>query len=342
MALALLLAALLTGCSRPAPAPVIHKGLATESNAASDAARQAPAGLLAVVKRGDTLWRIARRFGVSTRALIDANGLRAPFVLRQGQRLEIPVTRHHLVVKGDTVYDISRHYGVDMTSLARANRLAPPYTIHPGQKLRLPGRAAVEVAAPRSAPRAPVSKAKPAARSAGKTTVAPPKRLAKKPPLAKPPPRQGRFAWPLQGRLISRFGAKPGGLHNDGINIAARIDSEVRATAAGVVAYAGNELRGFGNLLLIKHSGGWMSAYAHNRSLLVKRGDKVRRGQAVGRAGQSGGLAEPQLHFELRRGAKAVDPLKYLAPQSAGVIANPHRSFGFGMIRAPTSKQASG
>ncbi|MAG97212.1 MAG: peptidase M23 [Rhodospirillaceae bacterium] len=320
VSLALLLAAMLAGCSRPAPAPVIHKGLSKQSDSAS----QAPSGVMAVVRKGDTLYRIARRHGVSTRALIDANGLRAPFVLRQEQRLEIPVTRQHLVVKGDTVYGISRLYAVDMASLVRANRLAPPYTIRPGQNLRLPGRAALatapEVPARRTVQRPVKSRTQSATTSTATPSLKPrAKPPARKPPLAKPPPRKGRFAWPLQGRLISRFGPKPGGLHNDGINIAVRVDSEVRATAAGVVAYAGNELRGFGNLLLIKHSGGWMSAYAHNRVLLVKRGDKVRRGQAVGRAGQSGGLAEPQLHFELRKGSKAVDPLKYLAPQSAGV-----------------------
>ncbi len=315
VALALLLAALLTGCSRPAPAPVVHKGLAKQGDAAS----QAPSGVMAVVRKGDTLYRIARRHGVSTRALIDANGLRAPFVLRQNQRLEIPVTRQHLVVKGDTVYGISRQYAVDMASLVRANRLAPPYTIRPGQNLRLPGRAAIATA-PR-APKRQIRAAKPSAKSgaAARPTKALAKRPKRKPPLAKPPPRRGRFAWPLQGRLLSRFGPKPGGLHNDGINIAAPADAKVHAAAAGVVAYAGNELRGFGNLLLIKHSGGWMSAYAHNRTLLVKRGDRVRRGQAVGRAGQSGGLAEPQLHFELRKGSKAVDPLKYLTPLSAGL-----------------------
>ena len=114
------------------------------------------------------------------------------------------------------------------------------------------------------------------------------------------------------GRVISSFGAKSKGLRNDGINIAAPRGTPVRAAENGVVVYAGNELRGFGNLVLIKHSGGWVSAYAHNEDLAVRRGDKVRKGQRIARVGSSGGVTTPQLHFELRKGKRARDPRKYL------------------------------
>ncbi len=131
--------------------------------------------------------------------------------------------------------------------------------------------------------------------------------------VPKPPPRSGRgFLWPLKGRVLSAFGAKARGLRNDGINIAAPRGTPVRAAENGVVAYAGNELRGFGNLLLIKHAGGWVSAYAHNQTLLVKRGDKVRKRQVIAKVGSSGNVSGPQLHFELRRGRRAVDPRKHL------------------------------
>ncbi len=128
------------------------------------------------------------------------------------------------------------------------------------------------------------------------------------------PPRRssGRFAWPAQGQVISPFGSKPGGLQNDGINIALPRGAPVRAAENGVVAYAGTEIRGFGNLLLIKHDGGWMSAYGHNDQLLVKQGDKVKRGQLVAKAGATGAVSSPQLHFELRKAGGAVDPLAYL------------------------------
>lgn len=125
------------------------------------------------------------------------------------------------------------------------------------------------------------------------------------------------FHWPLRGRVVSDFGAKGGGLHNDGINIEAPLGTPIRAAEGGVVVYAGNELRGFGNLLLLRHADGWMTAYAHADELLVARGAQVRRGQVIGRVGQTGNVSSPQLHFEIRRGKRAVNPRDHLAAQSA-------------------------
>jgi murein DD-endopeptidase MepM/ murein hydrolase activator NlpD len=125
------------------------------------------------------------------------------------------------------------------------------------------------------------------------------------------------FGWPVSGRIISTFGPAAGGTHNDGINIAAPEGTTVAAAESGTIAYAGNELRGFGNLLLVKHDGGWVTAYAHNQVLLVKKGDRVRRGQAIARVGSTGGVGAPQLHFELRSGTKAVDPLDHLPQLTA-------------------------
>jgi murein DD-endopeptidase MepM/ murein hydrolase activator NlpD len=136
--------------------------------------------------------------------------------------------------------------------------------------------------------------------------------------LSEPAPRSsGKFFWPVNGKVISPFGPKDGGQHNDGINIAAPLGTPVKAAENGVVVYAGNELRGFGNLLLIRHADGWVSAYAHCDTLLVKRGSQVRRGQVIARVGQTGNVDSPQLHFELRKGAQAVDPMTELAPQGA-------------------------
>ncbi|HEV2673219.1 MAG TPA: LysM peptidoglycan-binding domain-containing M23 family metallopeptidase [Aliidongia sp.] len=126
------------------------------------------------------------------------------------------------------------------------------------------------------------------------------------------------FGWPVSGQIVSTFGPAAGGTHNDGINISAPEGTTVAAAESGTVAYAGNELRGFGNLLLLKHDGGWVTAYAHNQVLLVKKGDKVRRGQAIARVGSTGGVGAPQLHFELRSGTKAVDPLDHLPQLTAG------------------------
>jgi murein DD-endopeptidase MepM/ murein hydrolase activator NlpD len=150
----------------------------------------------------------------------------------------------------------------------------------------------------------------PAAQPAG---PAPAAQAAAKPPVAPPPPRAGaRFLWPVQGKLISEYGDKPDGRHNDGLNIAAAKGAAVIAADNGVVAYAGNELRGYGNLLLVRHADGWMTAYAHLEQMLAQRGAQVRRGQKIGTVGSSGSVTKPQLHFEIRREGQAIDPGDYL------------------------------
>ena len=324
--LALLVVLLVAGCGgRQAPAPVIYKTLGT--------ARVAPLAAVApvrlIVKRGDTVYAISRRYRVSVRGVIDANRLRPPYKLLVGQVLALPRERLHEVRRGDTVYGISRRYRVDMSVLARANGISEPYRLSVGQRLRVPVVAAVAavVAAP-PAPVKTVARAKPAARagaapqrrtrptavSAPIPRQAIPRQAIPRQAIPKPPPRsKGSFLWPVQGKLVSGFGPKDDGLHNDGINIAAPRGAAVRAAGDGVVAYAGNELRGYGNLLLVRHAGGWTTAYAHNQRLLVRRGDAVRRGQVIARVGSSGNVATPQSHFELRRGARAVDPVKSLA-----------------------------
>jgi murein DD-endopeptidase MepM/ murein hydrolase activator NlpD len=128
--------------------------------------------------------------------------------------------------------------------------------------------------------------------------------------IPKPPQRSGRgFLWPVKGKVLAGYGTTGKGLHNDGLNIAAPRGAAVKAAENGVVVYAGNELKGFGNLLLLKHEGGWVTAYAHNDQLLVGRGDSVKRGQPIARVGSSGNVQSPQLHFEIRKGTKAVDPV---------------------------------
>lgn len=273
-----------------------------------------PAPPEVTVASGDSVYRISRRYGIAIDAIIEANRLTPPYVLQPGQRLRLPRVAYHEVVRGETLYGISRRYGLDVYALARANRLGPPYRIRVGQQVRLPGRAERLAQAPR-APVAGKTRA-PSARQPVPPTLARPQRKPARPSVPAPPRRAGGgFLWPVKGRVLSRFGPKGNGLHNDGINIAARPGTPVRAVESGVVAYAGNELRGFGNLVLIKHAGGWVTAYAHNRTLLVRRGQRVGRGEAIARVGATGNVKAPQLHFELRRGRKAVDPLRHLRRQ---------------------------
>jgi murein DD-endopeptidase MepM/ murein hydrolase activator NlpD len=145
---------------------------------------------------------------------------------------------------------------------------------------------------------------------------------------AEPPPgsHSGAFLWPVRGHVLENYGAGRDGSHNDGINIAAARGAPVQAADAGAVAYAGNELRGYGNLILIKHPNGWISAYAHCDLILVKSGQKVARGQVIARVGSTGNVSEPQLHFELRRGKHPVDPRDYLAPLPSATADPGHAS----------------
>ncbi len=276
------------------------------------------------VQNGDTLYAISRRTGVPVRDLIDANNLDPPFTLTTGQQLTVPQQRRHVVKAGDTLYSIANQYGVDTSTLASANALQPPYTVRVGDSLQLP--AAPEQVA--SVPPPPPEKPQPpgATVQGSPSATSPPEKPSttaanapSKPegPLPAPPPRGGNFLWPVKGKVIEHYGAGPGGTHNDGINIAAPKDSPVRAADAGVVAYAGNELKGYGNLLLIKHSGGWMTAYAHNDVLLVKRSETVKRGEEIAKVGTTGVNGPPQLHFEIRRGTKALDPDQYLSATQA-------------------------
>lgn len=234
------------------------------------------------VARGDTVYAISRKYGVSVRSVINSNNLRAPYLLKPGQSLRVPSGSIYTVKKGDTVYGVSRSNGIQMSELARINGLKPPYALNVGQQLNLPGRSAS----------APTRQA---------VAIAPPPKITGK-----------GFMWPIQGRVISNYGPKEAGYHNDGMNIAAPVGSSVYASESGVVVHADNKLSGYGNLILIKHENGWVTAYAHNQSLMVKKGDQVRRGDIIAQVGQTGRVTRPQLHFEMRKGSRAVNPKQYL------------------------------
>ncbi|MFT5438206.1 MAG: murein DD-endopeptidase MepM/ murein hydrolase activator NlpD [Alphaproteobacteria bacterium] len=279
------------------------------------------------VESGNSLYVIARENGVALRSLIDANGLKAPYVIFPGQVLKLPGKRIHVVQQDESIYAISQRFGVDMGELVRINKIPPPYRIEKGQRLRLPKRQGSQQAAKSTTQRGrrPQGVNRPIRPVAGPARLpTPDRRVAERPPVprvSKPAPRplrepvkrsSSKFLWPVRGRLLVGFGPRKGGFHNDGINIAAPAGTPVRAAENGVIVYAGNQLQGFGNMVLIKHSDGWMTAYAHNSRLMVNRGDAVRRGQMISRVGRSGNVSQSQLHFELRRGNQAVDPRRYL------------------------------
>jgi|SaaInl5LU_22_DNA_1037371.scaffolds.fasta_scaffold02453_13 murein DD-endopeptidase MepM/ murein hydrolase activator NlpD len=236
------------------------------------------------VRKGDTYYKLAERHRVSMRALLDANNARPPYNLEPGDQINLPRKAFYTVRANDTLYAISRQFNTNLADLANLNNIQKPYTISVGQNLQVPNGQSV-------------------ARTTKQISA-----QAKKIAATSTPSRAGRFLVPVNGRVISEFGPKKGGLHNDGINIAASMGTPIKAAENGVVVYAGNQLRGYGNLLLVRHSGGWVSAYAHTSAFRVKAGDRVKQGQVIAEVGDSGNVDRPQLHFELRKGTRAVNP----------------------------------
>ncbi len=314
---------------RAAPAPAAIQSAAL-SPAPVGLARPASVPFAYLVQAGDTVYGVSRKLGVPLRAVIDANVLSPPYILSIGQTLRVPNPRRHEVKRGETVYGISRAYGVEMSELVRLNGIDPPFTISSGALLVVPvalDAAETALAGVEPDPGAPPKLTPPdaggavAAQQAAAPATAKPARLAA---IPKPPPRaSSKFLWPAQGRLIGTFGPKQGGLHNDGINIAAPRGTPVYAAENGVVVYSGNELRGFGNLILVRHADGWVTAYAHTEEPRVERGQAVKRGQVIAKVGSSGNVSSPQLHFEIRKGSRAVDPRGLLGPERAAGAAPP-------------------
>ena len=233
----------------------------------------------------------------------------------------------HVVNHGDTLMSIARRNHISAGELARANGLDSSAKLKIGMKLNVPVKASAAVAPvaqPVVAQAAPVS-APPATKLAAITTDSQQKaRLAQttnveEAPTAETPAKAAEatgalptFRWPVRGKVITGYGAKTNGKSNDGINLAVPEGTPVKAAEDGVVAYSGNELKGYGNLVLVRHSNGYVTAYAHASELLVKRGDTIKRGQIIAKSGQSGEVGSPQLHFEIRKGSNPVDPLQFL------------------------------
>ena len=257
-----------------------------------------------IVKKGDTLYSLAKRHDVPLGDLITVNRLVPPYTLRIGQKLKRPdKTAFYTVRKGDTLYSIARAHGQTVTEVAKINHIKAPYTLSVGQKLQVAKSLSQPVKTPVYTKTAQKTTSKKstttvkATQTTYKTPVKAPKKI---------------FAWPLKGKILSDFGPKSGGQHNDGINIAATKGSPVKAAEAGTVAYADNQLKGYGNLILLHHQNGWITAYAHLDKMSVKKGQSVNKGQTLGTAGTTGTVKSPQLHFEIRYKTKVVNPRSYL------------------------------
>jgi murein DD-endopeptidase MepM/ murein hydrolase activator NlpD len=334
----------------PGPAPSYYSPRDTTG---SLAAASSSGEITVTVAPGDTVDAIARRYGVASTAIVQANHLTAAASIQAGQRLIIP--RHHsgtrplaaassttvaashgrgasggvhVVAPGETLSSVAHRYGHSRSAIAKANNITPDTKLRIGQQLTIPGAKPTRVAAgnPVHSPPAPVGRHLPAVSAphsqppqrvataeAGAPLAAAEPAAAKTEALTESSSSTGGFRWPVRGRVIAGFGPEPNGQHNDGINLAVPEGTSVKAAEEGTVAYAGNELKGYGNLLLVRHGNGFVTAYAHASELLVKRGDQVKRGQIIARAGQTGSVSSPQLHFEIRKGATPVDPMRYLS-----------------------------
>ncbi|MCU6452800.1 M23 family metallopeptidase [Sphingomonas sp. A2-49] len=270
-----------------------------------------------VVAAGDSLQRVADRTGAGADAIARANALAPPFTIRIGQTLAIPGGRYHLVRPGETGIAIGRAYGVEWSRIVAANSLSEPYVLRAGQRILIPGDPDRQ---PSRAERAAAfrldiddiltgGEPAPAPRQTPARPVANPRRVL--PPsavVAAPARLQGGFVWPVDGPVVRRFGPGRSGERNDGITIAVPLSTPVRATADGVVAYAGDGIAALGGLIIIRHGNGWTSVYGYARKLLVQRGQSVRRGETIALSGDTGFADQPELHFELRKGRTPMDP----------------------------------
>ncbi len=318
------------------------------SGLSPEPATSAGQGQRITVRSGDTLYNLSKKYGVPVTSIKAANQLDRNNI-RTGQVLLIPAKGYaggdvYRVRSGDTIHSIAQRYGVSASELAAYNRLSNPRNLKVGQLLRMPDDAVRLSHDPETMPavrsvrtqKIPVERQQPTSNrrvasiakndlvvssktSEDASRKSGGQRVAGIGPLPKPQGQSrsqsdDKFRWPVRGRIISEFGPKSSGAHNDGVNLAVPMGTSVKAAQNGVVAYSGNELKGYGNLILIRHANNWVSAYAHNSELLVKRGDKILRGQVIAKSGKSGSVGQPQLHFELRKASKPIDPVQHMEP----------------------------
>ncbi|QRK13964.1 M23 family metallopeptidase [Archangium violaceum] len=229
------------------------------------------------------------------------------------------VSVRHKVAPGETMYRISRNYGISVQELSEANGIDDPRTLAVGQELIIPGIERLVPVATESSPTPARDVKSPPSRTPARAPVvvtAPsrqvPRPASQRAPARPEPETKGMLDWPLRGVLYARFGKK-GREPHDGIDLAVPVGTPVKTAQEGVVLYAG-EQRGYGLIVIIRHSDRLITLYAHNRDLRVRTGQKVRRGQVVATVGESGKTSGPQLHFEVRVDGKPVDPLDYLGP----------------------------
>ena len=276
-----------------------------------------------VVQPGDTLSQIGEATGVGLEALAAANALEAPYIIKPGQTLSIPKGRFHRVAAGETGIAIARAYGVPWSRIVEVNALTEPFILKIGQRLSIPGTGAAPADADSSRAQAfrldiddIVTGGEPASEQEGALVEVAPDTVAAPLPasmrVAEPSQFSGSFGWPATGAVRTRFGPAGEGQINHGIDIAVARRAPVTSASDGVVAFVGDGVTGYGSVILVRHGGGWISAYGRTAEATVTRGQTVKRGQVIGYAGTG---SAPLIHFELRKNRLPVDPLTQLPPR---------------------------
>ena len=248
------------------------------------------------VRKGDNLFSISRRFNISIQELIKVNKIREPYKIFPNQSIFVPQNQMHTVVKGETLYSISRYYETTVFTLAKYNNIKNVNNIKVGKELIIPKRSEK------------IKKIK----SKKWDSDFKKKQIENKKNIILRDKKTSKFIWPVKGKLLSKYGKSKEGFYNDGINIDSKKGTKVISSQAGKVIYCGNEIPGYGNLILIKHSKNWITAYAHLNEVFTEKGKNVSKGEIIGSVGNTGNVRSPQLHFEIRKGKESVNPLKLL------------------------------
>lgn len=269
------------------------------------------------VASNETVQSIAQAYRVSAQDIITANRLSPPWHLQPGQRIVLPPPPTYSARPGDNAYAIAHTFNVSTHDLLSTNKIGGPFAVLPGQTLHMPPAKP----APQPLPAAvryvwtqgpaPVGYAQHPAQPV--LTVSPASSYIGRPYGTATPPHLGTdFIWPVNGPIVSAYGAKNSGLRNDGINIGAWRGAPVHSADFGEVVFAGQGPKGYGNIVLIRHRQNWVTAYAHLDHIDVHEGQMVRQGQKIAAVGSSGAVSSPQLHFEVRKGTEALNPILYL------------------------------
>lgn len=266
------------------------------------------------VKSGDTLLRIALEYDMSLREIASINNIKPPYNVYVGQKLKVPYSKtnkpeFYVVKKGDNLYEISRKTDISVRQLIANNNLSSPNNIYPGQKLYLTKKLENKQISYNKKEEKKIKEEKQEIVKEPKQEVVVKQEEPKK---QEPVKREVVFSWPVKGEVIKKYGKQNDGKFYDAINIKADLGTSVLASMDGEVAYAGNELKGFGNIIIIKHDSGWLSIYGYCDKINVKVKDKITKGQSIATVGKTGNVNEPQLYFSIRKGRVTMDPLKYL------------------------------